>query len=492
MGGEARQVVGTRDAGATREAGERTQGLGPMAAAGGEPAHAASSVEYVQLALWQVLAKQVALYTMGESSSLPEYDAHRLLASACFVLGVDPDDPCSDAALVQALATEGPEAVFERAVAQVEREAARTEALWKDACLSAPLLESIALKDTLESLRGFRARYVPRFFAHEVPADIDYPLAQPVPESLQGVDYVNAYLERLLMENRFLQRFDVGRCRRLLRAVHPQYGELILNLFEPVAANAVGCALAGCDVRGLQLDEAGYVRIADGLAGCAPRVLARKLEEAADAACEASEAGIRLVVVIAEHVPVLDMVRVKAFFRERGTLLVGPNCPGIISPGKCKVGIMPGYIHRPGGVGLVSRSGTLTYEAVHQLTAAGLGQSSCVGIGGDPIHGLSFVDLLKLYGDDPETEAVCLIGEIGGDAEERAAEYIRSSRYPKPVFGFIAGLTAPPGKRMGHAGAIISGTSGRGEDKIAAFEEAGVTVIRELGSFGSVVAQKLL
>ena len=181
---------------------------------------------------------------------------------------------------------------------------------------------------------------------------------------------------------------------------------------------------------------------------------------AADAACEASEAGIRLVVVIAEHVPVLDMVRVKAFFRERGTLLVGPNCPGIISPGKCKVGIMPGYIHRPGGVGLVSRSGTLTYEAVHQLTAAGLGQSSCVG--------------------------------IGGDAEERAAEYIRSSRYPKPVFGFIAGLTAPPGKRMGHAGAIISGTSGRGEDKIAAFEEAGVTVIRELGSFGSVVAQKLL
>ncbi len=160
MGGEARQVVGTRDAGATREAGERTQGLGPMAAAGGEPAHAASSVEYVQLALWQVLAKQVALYTMGESSSLPEYDAHRLLASACFVLGVDPDDPCSDAALVQALATEGPEAVFERAVAQVEREAARTEALWKDACLSAPLLESIALKDTLESLRGFRARYV--------------------------------------------------------------------------------------------------------------------------------------------------------------------------------------------------------------------------------------------------------------------------------------------------------------------------------------------
>lgn len=281
----ARQVVGTSDASAVCEAGERTQGLGPAASAGGESAHAASTGEYVQLALWQVLAKQVALYTMGESSSLPEYDARRLLASACFALGIDPDDPQSDTALVQALATEGPEAVFERAVARVEREAARTETLWKDVCLSAPLLESIALKDTLESLRGFRSRYVPRFFAHEVPVDIDYPLAQPVLESLQGVAYVNAYLERLLMENRFLQRFDVARCRRLLRAVHPQYGELILNLFEPVAANAVGCALAGCDVRGLQLDEAGYARIVDALAGRAPQSLMRKLEDAADAVC---------------------------------------------------------------------------------------------------------------------------------------------------------------------------------------------------------------
>lgn len=213
---------------------------------------------------------------------------------------------------------------------------------------------------------------------------------------------------------------------------------------------------------------------------------------AADAVCEAADAGVRLVICITEHIPVLDMVRVKARLKDTGTQLVGPNCPGVITPGQCKIGIQPGYIHKPGSVGVISRSGTLTYEAVHQLTAAGLGQSSCVGIGGDPIHGLSFMDLLKLYGDDPETEAVCLIGEIGGDAEERAAEYIRSSRYPKPVFGFIAGLTAPPGKRMGHAGAIISGTSGRGEDKIAAFEEAGVTVIRELGSFGSVVAQKLL
>ena len=212
---------------------------------------------------------------------------------------------------------------------------------------------------------------------------------------------------------------------------------------------------------------------------------------AADAACEASAAGVRLVVIIAEHIPILDMIRTKSFFREHGTLLVGPNCPGIISPGKSKVGIMPGYIHRHGSIGLASRSGTLTYEAVHQLTTTGLGQSSCVGIGGDPVHGLSFVDLLKLYGDDPETEAVCLIGEIGGNAEECAAAYIRSTRYPKPVFGFIAGLSAPPGKRMGHAGASISGTSGRGEDKVAAFEAAGITVIRELGSFGDTVAHIL-
>ena len=213
---------------------------------------------------------------------------------------------------------------------------------------------------------------------------------------------------------------------------------------------------------------------------------------AADAVCEAADAGVRLVICITEHIPVLDMVRVKARLKDTGTQLVGPNCPGVITPGQCKIGIQPGYIHKPGSVGVISRSGTLTYEAVHQLTAQGLGQSTCVGIGGDPVPGLYFTDLLKMFRDDPETEAVCLIGEIGGDGEEKAAAYIRKSAYPKPVFGFIAGLTAPKGKRMGHAGAIISGTSGRGEDKIAAFEEAGVTVIRELGSFGSVVAQKLL
>ncbi len=211
----------------------------------------------------------------------------------------------------------------------------------------------------------------------------------------------------------------------------------------------------------------------------------------ADGACEAANAGIKLVIIITEHIPVLDMVRCKAYLKERGTMLIGPNCPGVISPGKCKIGIMPGYIHRQGSIGLISRSGTLTYEAVHQLTAAGLGQSTCIGIGGDPVPGLKFIDLLKLFRDDPETEAVCLIGEIGGDNEEKAAAYIRESKYPKPVFGFIAGLTAPPGKRMGHAGAIISGSKGRGEDKIAAMRDAGVTVIDELGRFGEVVAQAL-
>ena len=210
---------------------------------------------------------------------------------------------------------------------------------------------------------------------------------------------------------------------------------------------------------------------------------------AADAICEAADAGIGLVICITEHIPVLDMVRVKARLKATGTHLVGPNCPGVISPGLCKIGIMPGYIHKQGSIGLISRSGTLTYEAVHQLTTQGLGQSTCVGIGGDPVPGLYFTDLLKMFRDDPETEAVCLIGEIGGDGEETAAAYIKESKYPKPVFGFIAGLTAPKGKRMGHAGAIISGLKGRGEDKIAALEGAGVKVIHELGLLGETVAK---
>ncbi len=211
----------------------------------------------------------------------------------------------------------------------------------------------------------------------------------------------------------------------------------------------------------------------------------------ADGACEAADAGIQLVVIITEHVPVLDMVRCKAYLNAKGTKLIGPNCPGLISPGKCKIGIQPGYIHKQGSVGLISRSGTLTYEAVYQLTSHGIGQSTVIGMGGDPVPGLKFVELLELFRDDPQTEAVCILGEIGGDNEEKAATYIKETQYPKPVFGFIAGLTAPPGKRMGHAGAIISGSKGRGEDKISAMEAAGITVIKELGNFGSVVAQAL-
>jgi succinyl-CoA synthetase alpha subunit len=212
---------------------------------------------------------------------------------------------------------------------------------------------------------------------------------------------------------------------------------------------------------------------------------------AADATCEAAEAGIKLVVVITEHIPVMDMIRVKPFLTAHNTYLIGPNCPGIISPGQCKAGIMPGYIHTQGSIGVISRSGTLTYEVVDQITKAGMGQSTCIGIGGDPIVGLHFIDLLKLFAEDKETEAVCLIGEIGGDAEEKAAAFIKNSHYPKPVFGFVAGLTAPPGKRMGHAGAIISGSKGRAGDKIAAMEAAGMQVVKALGQFGRQVADGL-
>lgn len=212
---------------------------------------------------------------------------------------------------------------------------------------------------------------------------------------------------------------------------------------------------------------------------------------AADAACETAEAGIKLVVVITENIPVMDMIRVKPFLKAQGTQMIGPNCPGIISPGQCKAGIMPGYIHNQGSIGIISRSGTLTYEVVDQITKAGLGQSTCIGIGGDPIVGLHFIDLLKLFAEDKDTEAVCLIGEIGGDAEEKAAAFIKDSRYPKPVFGFVAGLTAPPGKRMGHAGAIISGSKGRAGDKIRAMEAAGIHVVKALGRFGRQVAETL-
>lgn len=194
---------------------------------------------------------------------------------------------------------------------------------------------------------------------------------------------------------------------------------------------------------------------------------------AADSILEAVDAGCKLVICITEGIPVTDMIRVRRSIEGKAVRLVGPNCPGVITPGECKIGIMPGHIHRPGKIGVVSRSGTLTYEAVGQLTALGLGQSTCVGIGGDPVAGLDFVDVLKLFNEDPDTQAVMMMGEIGGNAEERAAEYIKS-HMKKPVAGFIAGATAPPGKRMGHAGAIISGGKGTAKDKIAALTAAGV------------------
>jgi succinyl-CoA synthetase alpha subunit len=211
---------------------------------------------------------------------------------------------------------------------------------------------------------------------------------------------------------------------------------------------------------------------------------------AGDAIMEAADAGLPLVVCITEGIPTLDMVKVWEFLQSRQTRLIGPNCPGVISPGKCKIGIMPGAIHKEGHVGVVSRSGTLTYEAVGQLTKLGIGQSTCIGIGGDPIIGTNFLDALKLFNEDPDTHAIIMIGEIGGNAEETAAAYVKAN-VKKPVVGFVAGQTAPPGRRMGHAGAIIAGGAGKAEDKIKAMEEAGITVCATPAELGEKVQSRL-
>ena len=208
---------------------------------------------------------------------------------------------------------------------------------------------------------------------------------------------------------------------------------------------------------------------------------------AADSIMEAADAGVKLIICISEHIPVLDMVKAKAFLQGKQTRLIGPNCPGIITPGECKIGVMPAFAYSPGNVGIVSRSGTLTYEAAYQLKQLGIGQSTCVGIGGDPVIGTNFVDVLKLFEEDDNTHAVVLIGEIGGTAEEKAAQFVKDEM-TKPVVGFIAGQTAPPGKRMGHAGAIISGGQGTAADKIASLKDAGIAVADDLTTIGETVA----
>jgi len=275
--------------------------------------------------------------------------------------------------------------------------------------------------------------------------------------------------------------------RVLTQGITGATGQLHTRACKEYGTKMVGGVVpgkGGTDFEGIPIFDT--VEQARKATGCNATVIYVPPAFAADAMLEAIAAGIELVICITEGVPVLDMVKVKAYMAGTKSRLIGPNCPGIITPGECKIGIMPGYIHKPGDIGVVSRSGTLTYEAVYQLTQLGIGQSSCIGIGGDPIVGTTHIDALKLFNEDPKTRAVIMIGEIGGTAEEEAAEYIKQ-HFKKPVVAFIAGQTAPKGRRMGHAGAIISGGRGTAADKIAALKAAGITVAQSPADLGSTM-----
>jgi len=279
--------------------------------------------------------------------------------------------------------------------------------------------------------------------------------------------------------------------RVLTQGITGATGQLHTRACKEYGTKMVGGVVpgkGGTDFEGIPIFDT--VEQARKATGCNATVIYVPPAFAADAMLEAVAAGIELVICITEGVPVLDMVKVKAYMAGSKSRLIGPNCPGIITPGECKIGIMPGYIHKPGDIGVVSRSGTLTYEAVYQLTQLGIGQSSCIGIGGDPIVGTTHIDSLKLFNEDPKTRAVIMIGEIGGTAEEEAAEYIKQ-HFKKPVVAFIAGQTAPKGRRMGHAGAIISGGRGTAADKVAALKAAGITVAQSPADLGSTMKSVL-